>query len=191
MHARRGRYDPRVRSARARVLLLLLVLLGAGGCAAPPGGSLPEREAVVSRVIDGDTVEVSPPVRGEEDVRLIGVDAPELGGPGGPQPYARRAAAFAERRLEGRRVRLQFGPELEDRYGRVLAYVYAGGEMFNRRLLERGYAQLALFSPNTRYAASLRRAQEEAREARRGLWGLPPGRLCRLADRGNGIGGGC
>lgn len=145
----------------------------------------------MTRVIDGDTVEVSPPVRGEEDVRLIGVDAPELHAPGGPQPYARRAAAFAERRLEGRRVRLEFGPELEDRYGRVLAYVHTGGEMFNRLLLEKGYAQLALFPPNTRYAGSLRQAQREAREARRGLWGLPPDELCRLADRGNGIGGGC
>ncbi|BBL79475.1 thermonuclease [Rubrobacter xylanophilus] len=180
-----------VRSWIVAALCLFVALSFPGGCALLPAESLPEREAVVTRVVDGDTVEISPPVRGEEDVRLIGVDAPELHASGGPQPYARRAAAFAERRLEGRRVRLEFDAELEDPYGRILAYVYAGEEMFNRRLLERGYAQLALFPPNTLHAASLRRAQREAREARRGLWGLPPEELCRLADRGNGIGGGC
>ena len=34
-------------------------------------------------------------------------------------------------------------------------------------------------------------AQREAKEANRGLWGLPPGELCQQTDRGNGIGGGC
>jgi micrococcal nuclease len=63
--------------------------------------------------------------------------------------------------------------------------------MLNELLVEKGYAQVATFPPNVRHLDALERAQEEARGEGRGIWGLPPEELCRLADRGNGIGGGC
>ncbi len=63
--------------------------------------------------------------------------------------------------------------ERTDQYDRLLAYVYPQGEeMFNETLLREGYAQVATFPPNTRYEDRFRAAQEEARSARRGLWGL-------------------
>jgi micrococcal nuclease len=61
--------------------------------------------------------------------------------------------------------------------------------MFYGTLLWEVYAQVATFPPNTRYLDRFEAAQEEAREARRGLWSLPEDELCRLRDRGNGIGG--
>lgn len=175
-------------------------MIGAVGCGARPvsdgipggEGSGGRAEVVVERVTDGDTVEVSPAPGGVEDVRLIGVDAPEAFGPSGPQPYSARATRFAERTLEGRRATLEFDVEREDRYGRVLAYVYGpDGAMFNEALLLGGYAQVATFPPNTRYEERFETAQGSAREARRGLWGLEKEKLCRLTDRGNGLGGGC
>ena len=85
---------------------------------------------------------------------------------------------------------LEFDAERKDDYGRLLAYAYlTDGTMFNETLLREGYAQVAIFPPNTRYLERFEEAQEEAREARRGIWGLPEGELCRLRDRGNGIGG--
>ncbi len=144
-------------------------------------------ETTVSWVTDGDTVDVSPDVRGNDAVRLIGEDTPERG-----EPFYDEAAAFAGENLEGQRVTLELDAEVEDDYGRLLAYVYLpDGSMFNEALVREGYAQVATFPPNTHYLDRFERAQEEAREAGRGIWGLPEGEACELRDRGNGIGGGC
>ncbi|MDQ4105829.1 MAG: thermonuclease family protein [Actinomycetota bacterium] len=173
--------------------LTLPVLAGCGGETVPEAERDAEREVTVTRVIDGDTIEVRPTVNETEDVRLIGVDAPETAGsPRGAQPYGERASRFARQRLEGRRVTLRFDVEKEDDYGRVLAYVYLpDGSMFNEMLLEEGYAQLATFPPNVRHLGRFRAAQRMARKAGRGIWGLSESQRCRLTDRGNGIGGGC
>ena len=61
--------------------------------------------------------------------------------------------------------------------------------MFNETLVEKGYAQVATFPPNVRHVGRFRKAQREARESGRGIWGLSRGQRCQLTDRGNGIGG--
>jgi micrococcal nuclease len=147
----------------------------------------------VDRVVDGDTVEVSPFVPGTESVRLIGVDTPETVDPNEPvQPYGRQASAFTKGQLEGQRVTLIFDRDRTDQYNRALAYVRLGGQgaTFNETLLRQGYAQLDIVSPNDRYEARFRQAQEQARQAKRGIWGLPKDQQCRLANLGNGIGEG-
>src|SRR3712207_8980557 len=85
--------------------------------------------------------------------------------------------------LTGQRVGLEFDEEREDQYGRLLAYVYVGGEMFNEVLLEGGYAQAYPYEPNTRYEGHFAAAQEEARAAGLGIWGLPHAQQCELADK--------
>jgi len=77
----------------------------------------------------------------DEKVRFIGVDTPESTG------TAARASArecrprwFTRHRLSGRTVRLDFDVRLRDVYGRLLAYVYNGPELFNLTLLRRGFA---------------------------------------------------
>lgn len=103
----------------------------------------PARATVLVRgVVDGDTIEISPAVNGLKDVRLIGVDTPETVDPSeGVEPYGPQASDFATRELALRRVRLEFNKERMDRYGRLLAYVYVGGSMFNEELVAKGYAQ--------------------------------------------------
>src|SRR3712207_8004724 len=93
-------------------------------------------------------------------------------------------------KLSGRKVGLEFGVERMDQYDRLLAYVYAGGEMFNEDLLEEGYAQTYPYPPNTRYATRFKEAQEEARAGGLGIWDLPLEQQCELANHDNGIGEG-
>ena len=132
-------------------------------------------------------MDVSPEVQGNDTVRLIGVDTPERG-----EPLYAEAAEYARESLEGEQVTLELDIEEEDDYGRLLAYVYrSDGSMFNVALVREGYAQVATFPPNSRYLDRFEAAQEEARRAERGIWGLPAGEACALRDRGNGIGGGC
>jgi micrococcal nuclease len=123
-------------------------------------------------VVDGDTVEISPAIDGVEEVRLIGVDTPETVDPTeGIEPYGPQASAFAKRELTGRRVGLEFDRERVDQYGRLLAYVHAGGSMFNEELLKKGYAQAYPYPPNTAHAAQFAAAQRKARAAGLGIWG--------------------
>jgi micrococcal nuclease len=164
----------------------------------PPDEAQDERSGYdttvrVTRVVDGDTVEISPAIDGIEDVRLIGVDTPETRDPDcGVQPYGDVASAFTQAQLSGQQVELEFDVEKTDRYDRLLAYVYEDGEMFNETLLEEGYAQVATFTPNVKYVDPFLAAQEEARVTALGMWGLSSEDLSAQTDHGNGIGaGGC
>lgn len=140
----------------------------------PPG-------LVVRRVIDGDTVELTD----GRLVRYIGIDAPEVrrrARPGdrewrakkewvvAPEPFARAAAEANRRLVEGKPIQLEYDVQLEDRYGRTLAYVYADEQMVNEALVAGGYAHVMTIPPNVRYAERFRLLANEARRARRGLW---------------------
>lgn len=121
-------------------------------------------EVRASRFIDGDTFGLS--------VRLIGVDAPETRHPRkAPEPLGKEASLFLRRVLAGKTLRLEFDEETMDRYGRLLAYVYLpDGTLLNALLVCEGYARASPRPPNLKYAPLLRQLEEEAREAKRGLW---------------------
>jgi micrococcal nuclease len=128
----------------------------------------------VTRVVDGDTVEVRIGAT-VEDVRYIGVDTPETVDPEAPvQCFGRRASSFNHRLVEGRRVRLVFGRERRDAYGRLLAYVYIRKHQVNAALLRRGLARTLSIPPNTRYSPLFARLETTAARAGRGLWGACP-----------------
>ncbi len=77
--------------------------------------------------------------------------------------------------IEGKRVRLERDISDQDRYGRLLRYVYLkDGRMVNALLVEAGYAQVMTIQPDVKHTEPLRRLEREAREARRGLWVAKP-----------------
>ena len=127
--------------------------------------------AYVVRAIDGDTIEVR--LDGHsEDVRYIGVDTPETVKPGTPvQCFGPRAHRFNGGLVTGRRVRLVFGVERRDVYGRLLAYVHLGRRFVNAELVRRGLARTLEIAPNTRFASRFKRLQMAAARSGRGLWG--------------------
>ncbi len=131
----------------------------------------PSASAYVLRAVDGDTIEVR--VGGErEDVRYIGVDTPETVKPGTPvQCFGPQAHRFNARLVGHRRVRLVFGEERRDVYGRLLAYVYLGRRFVNAELARRGFARILTIPPNDRFARRFKRLQNAAARAGRGLWG--------------------
>ena len=117
----------------------------------------------VTRVIDGDTVVLED----GRHIRYIGVDTPEKG-----RPYYAEAKRENERLVRGKKVRLEYDVEKTDRYGRTLAYVYANDIFVNAELVKNGYAMIYTFPPNVKYAKTFLALQEEARNQKRGLWGL-------------------
>ena len=130
--------------------------------------------AFVTRVVDGDTIEARIGDR-IEDVRYIGVDTPETVKPDTPvQCFGPRASAFNHQLVERRRVRLDFGVERRDVYGRLLAYVHLGDRFVNADLVRRGLARSLTIPPNDRFAPLFRRLELGAARAGRGLWGACP-----------------
>jgi micrococcal nuclease len=127
--------------------------------------------AYVTRVVDGDTIEVR--LDGaEEDVRYIGVDTPETVKPDTPvQCFGPQASSFNHHLVERRRVRLVFGDERRDVYGRLLAYIYLDGRFVNAELVRRGLARTLTIPPNDRFARRLKRLEIAAARAGRGVWG--------------------
>ena len=105
-------------------------------------------------------------------MRYIGIDTPETDKPGAPgECFADRARDFNERLVGDRDVGLELDVEERDRYGRLLAYVYAGSVLVNAELLRAGYAEQLTVPPNVRFATRFGRLARDARHANRGLWG--------------------
>lgn len=151
----------------AAAVLLILRPWEGGGAAGGPASA----PAFVTRVVDGDTIEAR--VGGRiEDVRYIGVDTPETVKPDTPvQCFGPRASTFNHRLVERRRVRLVFGVERRDAYGRLLAYVHLGHVFVNASLVRKGLARSLTIPPNDRFAPLFRRLEKRAARAGKGLWG--------------------
>jgi endonuclease YncB( thermonuclease family) len=134
------------------------------------------QQVSVTRVVDGDTIEVSPQVEGTADVRLIGVDTPEVFG-GEVQPCGPEASDFTTEHLEGQDVTLEFDEDRVDPYDRALAYVWVpvlDGELFNENLVREGLAWVSTFEPNVKYEDRFLAAERQAMDEDLGVWATDP-----------------
>lgn len=138
----------------------------------PVDGAL-EANAVIERIVDGDTVVVH---LGDdtEKVRLIGIDTPESVDPRRPvECFGKEASAhLAELIAPNTSVRLEVDAEPRDKYGRLLAYVWraSDGTFVNLTMVADGYANLLTIAPNVTYRDQFAAAERSAREAGLGLW---------------------
>lgn len=113
------------------------------------------------RVIDGDTIELANGSR----VRYLGIDTPEVG-----EYYGAEATAKNKGLVEGKVVELQRGKRDQDKYDRLLRYVYIDGIFVNAELVAQGYAKAYIFDPNERYSQVLVQLEQYAKMKNRGLW---------------------
>jgi micrococcal nuclease len=131
-----------------------------------PSSDTASVDAVVASITDGDTFRTT----GDERVRLIGIDTPEVQG---DACFATEAtAALADLIPPGTEVRLVTDVDRHDRFGRLLAYVERAtdGLFVNRELASGGFAVQLTIPPNVARADELGDAVAAAREAGRGLW---------------------
>jgi len=131
--------------------------------------------ASVVRVVDGDTLHLD-----TEDstgqatkVRLIGIDAPEMGwGNVERMYYAPEATAFAKQSSLGRQVTIYLDEQAgsRDRYDRLLAYVrLPDGRFLNEELLSEGFAYADMRFKHG-YYQKYRQLESSARALKKGLW---------------------
>ena len=139
-------------------LLLACVFAVTAANAAPSSAVLSGK---VTRVVDGDTIDVLL-ASGRIRVRLHGIDAPERGQAGGAA-----ASAWLAQRLLNQPVQIE--PVSQDQYERIVAVVHQGDRSINRELVRNGHAWA--------YRRYLRKSDRElcslevqARRSRTGLW---------------------
>lgn len=116
--------------------------------------------AQVLRVVDGAIIDVS--INDEtRRIRYLGIDISQ-------RPA--QAAAHNETLVAEKTVILEGDAVDTDEQGRLLRYVWADDLMVNAELLRLGYAQVSADPPDIRYLDLFQQLEEEAKEARRGLW---------------------
>lgn len=118
--------------------------------------------ASVKKIIDGDSLLVTTS-GGTVEVRLYGVDCPEY-----DQPFSREAKILAERKVLGKKVRIE--PVDQDTYGRMVAVVTQGQNVLNRDLVLAGLAWVYPRYCKKSFCASWKQDERTAREEKLGLW---------------------
>ncbi len=131
-------------------------------------------DAIVTRVIDGDTIEVR--INDARfTVRYIGIDAPETRGAPAQTCLSRQATAANRALVQGKALRLEKDVSEFDPFGRLLRYAYLpDGTMVNAQLVLKGFALAATYPPDVKYVDQLAAAQQQARESNAGLWSKCP-----------------
>ena len=124
--------------------------------------------AILVRVIDGDTIEVL--LNNEiEKVRMLGIDTPESTTK--LNFFGIEASQKLKKELHaGEEILLytENGEDDLDKFGRMLRYVEVqGGENINELMLREGYARVSPYSMDNK---KLLKIAQEAQEAKLGLW---------------------
>jgi len=156
--------------AMMRLFIILFILFACpallASCPYPPW----EQTVRLKTINDGDTVTL-------EDgrlVRFIGINTPEInhGNLAKSEPYALEAKALLARYIHpGDKLHLVFDQTKQDKYGRLLAYVYSKtGRNLALLLLQKGYAKQWVIGKNDRFWRCFQDAERPARKRKRGVW---------------------
>lgn len=149
---------------------------------APNQGNSTFTEAIVTRVIDGDTLHVTVNKK-KYKLRMVGVDTPETVHPKKPvEFYGKEASNYTKAQLTNKKVYLQKDVTDTDKYGRLLRYVWLSKpsnnptkqevmtKMFNAQLVKNGYANVYTYPPDVKYIPIFRELEQQARKNNVGLW---------------------
>jgi endonuclease YncB( thermonuclease family) len=171
---------PMLRLRLLPVLMLCLVTLacaygytpttpqpGGGGVVAnpptvPPQTGVVGDSAQVTRIIDGDTIDVDMNGVGYR-VRYVGVNTPER-----DETCYQEATDANAALVQNQIVTLVRDVNNTDRYGRLLRYVYVGTTFVNAQLVAQGWAEAAEYPPDIGYTAYFRDLEVQAQNANLG-----------------------
>lgn len=125
-------------------------------------GQIQEDIGLVTRVIDGDTIDVR---LGDKTVRIryVQTNTPER-----DEPCFRESTQANADLVANKIVRLLPSKRAEDPFGRLLRFVYVGDIMVERVLVEQGFAEVVLYPPNNAHYEEFKQLEQEAATAGRG-----------------------
>lgn len=142
-------------------------------CSLPAAAKEPIRviEGVVTKVSDGDTIQVIDPLGTKLKVRLYGIDAPETAKGNKPgQPHGEESHQALQSKVLSKKVRLDV---LDiDKYRRLVALIWLSDRNINAEMALEGHAWAYRKYLDAAYRAEFVAAEDKARRGRVGLWGL-------------------
>ncbi|MCK4223588.1 MAG: thermonuclease family protein [candidate division Zixibacteria bacterium] len=118
----------------------------------------------VEKVFDGDSVLLE----SGETVRYIGIDTPEEG-----ESFFWEAVKANQEMVGGGKISLEYDIEKQDKWGRILAYVWVDTLLVNAELIKRGFAWVYTHPLNLKYRNLFCSLQRQARKAKIGIWSVP------------------
>lgn len=127
-----------------------------------------KEKARVTKIIDGDTVELSD----KRKVRYIGINSFEMNDKRKETKCLAEKSAEANKRLvENKEVEMEKDISETDKYGRLLRYLWIDGVMINEELVNYGWAEVSTFPPDLKYQEKLQSGQIKAKLNNLGIWG--------------------
>jgi micrococcal nuclease len=167
----RGRTRITLQENGVRSLLgLILVLIGL--LPSQAYAQVPDQEAAVVSVVDGDTIDVQLSDGSTHRVRIIGIDTPETVAPNEPVGcWGPEASARTRELLLGATVWLERDTSETDRFGRLVRYVWLEDTLVEHILLAEGHATAFPFNPDTRRADEFAAIEAAAAASGVGMWG--------------------
>lgn len=117
-----------------------------------------EQTVFISRVVDGDTVELEDATQ----IRLLGINTPEKG-----MYFYGEAKNFTENLIKNKSLSFKFFEE--DKYSRKLGYLFLEKQNVNELIVKEGFAHLYYYEEDE-YYSEIKNAETSAREKELGIW---------------------
>ncbi len=122
------------------------------------------QKLIISRIVDGDTLQL----QNGKEIRLYGMSTPEQ-----KEPYYEEANKFTENLVLNKEITLEQEDKYkQDKFGRLLGYVFVDEVNLNIELVRNGLAKVVLYEKRAKikYQDELLQAEKEARENKLGIW---------------------
>lgn len=124
----------------------------------------------LDKCIDGDTISVI--INDDiKKVRFLAVDAPEIDK---EEPYSKEAKDFTCNILtNAKKIYLEYdkNSDKEDKYERILAWVWADDILVQKELVKEGYAKIAYLYNEYKYTNELNKFESYAKNDKKNIWG--------------------
>lgn len=132
-----------------------------------------KEEVKFSKCVDGDTIKVILDGK-ERTVRMLAVDTPESVHPTkGVEYYGKEASNFTcDTVTNAKKIELEYDADSdkEDKYDRLLAWVFVDGELLQDMLIQGGYAEVAYLYGDYKYTSLLKDHQAVVEAKKIGIW---------------------
>lgn len=137
------------------------------------GVNAEEIKVKFSKCVDGDTAKFI--YKNEEiTARFLAIDTPESVHPTiGEEPFGKEASEYTCKTLENaERIVLEFdkNSDKQDKYDRYLVWVFTDGELLQKKLIKKGYAEVAYLYDDYKYTNELENEEKKAKEKKIGIW---------------------
>lgn len=128
-----------------------------------------KEKVTFSKCGDGDTARFI--INGEErKVRFLAIDTPEVDS---KEKFSKEASEYTCNALKkAKEIYLEYdsNSDKEDKYGRVLAFVYVDNNLLQKSLIENGLAKVYYIYGDYAHVDELREVEKQAKEKKIGIW---------------------